>query len=159
MLIVGIDPGEKSGAVAATDGSNLATMPMPNLAGFIAYMKVGSNHVVYLEQLQPLPSQARGGVASFKIGKHYGELIGVLTTLGINFTLVRPQLWQSYLGCSYPGQDVSYTEKKRKNKELAQRLFPKVKVTLQNADAILIAEYGKRIYERTRSTNAHQKSR
>ncbi len=148
MLIVGIDPGEKSGGIAWIDvegNYGAEAMPDTHLKLVKRLHELCGNLHVFLEHLQPLPSRVRGAVASFKLGTHYGMLQGILISYRLPFTIVRPQLWQGRLGCSYPGQEISYAEKKKRNRILAQKLFPDIKVTHAIADALLIAEYGRRV--------------
>ena len=64
-----------------------------------------------------------------------------LTAAGIPFERVRPQQWQKSLGCLTKG-DKNVTKRK------AQELFPMMKVTHATADALLIAEYGRRVSNR-----------
>jgi hypothetical protein len=64
-----------------------------------------------------------------------------LTAAGIPFFDVTPQRWQKALGLlSREGE--SKTEHKNRMKGAAQQYFPGTKVTLKNADSILIAFYG-----------------
>lgn len=87
----------------------------------------------------------RGSIASMKIGQSYGLLRGFLVVLSVNYGVrfeeARPQVWQKAMGVS--GGD--RRKKKVVNKEAAQRLFPTAKVIHVNADAMLIAEYCRRI--------------
>lgn len=98
---------------------------------------------VYLEALNALPPSMRGGIASFKIGKSYGFLRGVLVGLGIPFTEVGARKWQKAIGVVYP-DGVTDTEKKNITKQLAQQWFPQLKIIHATADALLIARYGER---------------
>lgn len=80
---------------------------------------------------------------SFKIGVGYGKLLMALTALRIPHQEVTPATWQRKLGCLTKGD-------KNVTKQLAQRWFPDHKVTHSRADALLIAEYGRRTtWERT----------
>ena len=93
---------------------------------------------------------------------------GFLVALGIPFELVTPQKWQKEVGLRFPpvnkGQydglsDSERTDEKKrisglnakrkrdnKNmmKELAQRIYPHLKVTLDTADALLILHYAQK---------------
>lgn len=114
-----------------------------------------------MEQVGAMPGQ---GVSSmFTFGMNYGFLIGVLTSLKIPYTLVRPQVWQKAVWIS---TDRIYGTKKDKNGEVvkkvspkptsiraASRLFPNVSLKRTErcrvpsdgkADALLIALYAKR---------------
>ena len=79
------------------------------------------------------------GVAStFKFGQSFGFLQGILIAAEIPFELVTPQKWQRYLGCRTKGD-------KNITKARAQELFPDIKCTHAVSDALLIAEYGRRV--------------
>jgi len=82
-----------------------------------------------------MPGQ--GVASSFKFGQGYGSLEMALTAAGIPFERVTPQKWQKALGCLTKGQ-------KNVSKRKAQELFPTMKVTHATADALLIAEWGRR---------------
>jgi len=89
-----------------------------------------------IEQLHAYPK--RGSIGNFKLGRHYGMLRAFLTSYGISFTEATPQKWQRAMGC-LTGGNKNVTKKK------AQELFPDVKVTHAIADALLLAEYARRI--------------
>ena len=56
---------------------------------------------------------------------------------------VLPAAWMTSIGCE---KGMDYKDRKRWLKGEAQRLYPDSKVTLYNADAILIAHYAKKTY-------------
>ena len=78
-----------------------------------------------------------GVVSSFSFGRGYGNLEMALTAAGIPFERVRPQVWQKALGCMTKGD-------KNVSKRKAQELFPQLKITHATADALLLAEFGRR---------------
>jgi len=87
-----------------------------------------------IEQVHSMPKQ--GVASSFKFGRSYGFLLGLLTGLKIPYTMVTPQKWQKALGCLTHGD-------KNVSKAAAQRRWPTEKWTHAIADAALIAEYGR----------------
>lgn len=89
----------------------------------------------FIERVHSMPKQ--GVSSSFKFGQSYGFLRGLLVASGIPFEEVTPQTWQKAMGCLTRGD-------KNVSKARAQQLFPGVKITHANADALLIAEYGRR---------------
>lgn len=99
----------------------------------------------FLEKVHSMPSD--GGVQAFKFGYNYGALEAFLICAGIPITKVTPQVWQKNIGCLYQGaKKISKTEKKNINKKRAQELFPNLeRITHAIADALLIAEYGRRV--------------
>ena len=97
------------------------------------------DHVkAYIEKVHSMPKQ--GVASSFKFGRSYGFLRGILVASQIPFEAVTPQVWQR--GFSLPkGKG---TAKKNAHKARAQELFPSLRITHAIADALLIAEYGRR---------------
>ena len=91
----------------------------------------------YLEKVGAMPRQ--GVSSTFKFGTSYGFCLGLLTSLLVPFEEVTPAKWQQVMKCRSGGD-------KKITKAAAQRLFPRMKVTHKNADALLIAEYGRRVW-------------
>jgi len=145
--IIGIDPGN-SGAMALIKGDSglrdtakLSTATEADIAAILMRWKADGAYAsaplfAYLERVHAMPKQ---GVAStFKFGQSYGFLRGCLVAVGIPFEEVTPAKWQRALGCLSKGD-------KNVTKAKAQQLFPGIKVTHAIADALLIAEYGRRL--------------
>ena len=147
MLIIGIDPGASGGAAWYRNGVHHA-MPFKNLTEaemLELFEGIGRHSFAYLENVHSMPGQ---GVAStFKFGMHFGGLRMALIAASISFETVSPQKWQKALGCM-SGGDKKITRAK------AQELFPTVHIvgsgdkmpTHAIADALLIAEYGRRVH-------------
>lgn len=143
--ILGIDPGASGGIAWITDGKPcVEKMPdtLQDLWELIQDIQHGQciwpNKLqckAYLEQVHSMPGQ--GVASSFKFGQGYGALEMALTAAGIPFERVTPQKWQKALGCLTKGE-------KNVSKRKAQELFPTMKVTHATADALLIAEWGRR---------------
>lgn len=133
--IIGIDPGQ-SGGIAISTGDNMYAYKMPETEkDIVELLLTYPTKAIFLESVHSMPKQ---GVAStFKFGKAYGFLRGVITALEIPLYDVTPQKWQKSLGCLSKGN-------KNVTKQKAQQLFPKLKITHATADACLIAEYGRR---------------
>lgn len=72
-----------------------------------------------------------------KLAHHEGRILMALEMLSIETTRMRPRDWQRVLGFSGDA-------KKTKNREMARRLFKAARVTVQNADALLLAEVCRR---------------
>ena len=88
-----------------------------------------------------MPGQSSKATAVF--ARHNGHLEMALYALGIRTVKVTPQKWQkSYSNSLGKSKDCEKKEWKNKLKGLAQQMFPTEKVTLKNADAMLIACYG-----------------
>lgn len=151
MIYIGIDPGASGGfAILQLDrpGANgaievlLVKMPETERDVFdllALYQNVAGVRAV-IEHVWSTPGQ--GG--AFKFGKNVGMLLGILTAVQIPFDQVLPRTWQKRLGVIYP-KGASDTEKKNITKRRAQQLFPKLTITHAIADALLMAEYCRRL--------------
>ena len=145
QTIIGIDPGQ-SGGIAWTheDGMRVEKMPdtiqgvwelVSHIVDNTAQIYRHTEFKAYLEQVHSMPGQ--GVSSSFKFGNGFGHLEMALTAAGIPFERVTPQRWQKAMVCMTKGD-------KNVSKRRAQELFPSLKITHAIADALLIAEYGKR---------------
>lgn len=81
-----------------------------------------------------------------KLNYSYGLLVGCINTLKIPLQRVRSKAWQNELSCNKTKSKKS--DMKKITKAKAQELFPDTKITHDIADALLIAEYGRRMYNR-----------
>lgn len=141
--IMGIDPGQ-SGALAVLEikgEDEIYTLPFKNetdrdIITTLINIKKSTQPKCYIENVHTMPKQ--GIVSAGKFMKNFGLLIGALYAIGFVFEFVAPQVWQRSLKCLSKGN-------KNVTKTKAQQLFPGIKVTHAIADALLIAEYGKRI--------------
>jgi crossover junction endodeoxyribonuclease RuvC len=96
--------------------------------------------ICFMEKVGPArgrDGRKQGVSSTFKFGVAYGFVRGVVVALKIPFHEVSPQKWQKAMGCMTRGD-------KNVSKAAAQRLFPALKITHAVADALLIAEYGRR---------------
>lgn len=138
-MILGIDPGKSGGfaVITETDAVVFAFDKMtPRDIVLTLKEYIPNITVAYIEQVSAFPGQ---GVCSvFTFGQNYGWWQGVLTALGIPIERVSPLKWQTYMKCRTGGN-------KNVSKARAQEIFPEKKITHAIADALLIAEYGRRI--------------
>jgi hypothetical protein len=92
---------------------------------------------VYIEESQPMPNQ--GSRSMFTIGLGYGLWIGLLTTLQLPYTPIRPGIWKRSLAL---GKD------KEASRLRAMQLYPGADLRLKKhhgrAEALLLASYGLR---------------
>lgn len=140
--IIGIDPG-KNGSIAWIEDGEPCVEKMPEtlqdlweLMLSIGLSAGDGNMIAYIESVSSSPQM--GVVSAFSFGRGYGNLEMALTAAGVPFERVRPQVWQKALGCLTGGN-------KNVSKAKAQELFPKMKITHATADALLLAEYGRRV--------------
>ena len=152
MIYIGIDPG-KNGGISTIITSNVDS----NFNNFVSSEKysddnllntcrefTGANVVCVLEKVNAMPGQ--GVVSMFNFGQNYGFIQGVLKAYGIPYELVTPQKWKKEFSC---------TSDKNTSIEVCKRLFPNVNLKATErckkdhdgmAEALLIAEYGRRHY-------------
>ena len=76
-----------------------------------------------------------------------GGLRLALTAAGIPWQLATPQKWKRGVDGWLIAPKAASTEKKRRAREVAARMFPHLRVTNATADALLIAEYARLIRE------------
>ena len=147
QMIVGIDPGQKGG-IAFLEREVVDAHPMI-LAGkeldvaaitdlFLHYRSVS---LAIVEKCHSMPGQ--GSVSTFKFGKGYGILLGIVGALAIPVRLVTPQAWKKIILAG---------TKKDKNAaiEYVRMRYPTVELIPKGcrkphdgmADAICLAEYG-----------------
>lgn len=138
---VGIDPGRSSGAIAYVYDHSAWAWPVSQMTDrdiwlVVRGLKDLEPHSGVLEKVHAFPQQ--GVSSTFKFGTSFGELKMALIAAGIRFTQITPAQWQKELSCR-TGGDKNITKTK------AQELFPEVKITHAVADAVLIAEYARRM--------------
>lgn len=102
-----------------------------------------------LEEVGGYVGKAQPGSAMFSFGRNFGVHVGLLMANDISVRLVRPQVWQKGLPQTPKLADKAAAKRKHKNdlKERAAALFPQFRVTLKNADALLILDYATRNQE------------
>jgi crossover junction endodeoxyribonuclease RuvC len=160
VIFAGIDPG-KSGALALLDerGEPLELFPVPIVVGTgrpeydlariaeTLHAWRGREVFVTIEKQQPLPRKKGGGITNYSRGVSSGWL-WMFTALKIPHHLVSPPVWQRRMFEGAPGTDT-----KQRAIIAAGRLFPGVSLLRTPrsrkpfdgfADALLIAEYGRR---------------
>lgn len=133
--IIGIDPGA-SGAIATVQPM-VEVWPMPatphDLAALLRTFDPSTTRC-YVENVHSMPGQ---GVAStFKFGREFGQVLGVLAAFDIPHTLVTPATWKRSMGL--------IGKEKAESKRLAQQLFGSVASSEGKSEALLIAEWGRR---------------
>ena len=141
-LYVGIDPG-KSGAIARFDEDGMRAWKCPETAsemhtllGLIAGLGSVDNVTIAMEKIWARPNNATR--AAFNYGVNYGKWFGVLASYELVPEMILPTHWMKYYDME---KGMEYQDRKKWLKAKAQELYPDTKVTLVNADAILIAHY------------------
>jgi len=159
---LGVDPG-LSGAIAeiGADLSFANCFKMPDterdtldVLKAITYR----TQVLYavIEELPALPAFLkkklgirRGSVATFKLAQNYGSCRMGLTAINVRWEEKVPRTWRKLVG-------LQPHEPKSENKSRAQQLFPSVKVTNWNADALLIGYAARILWINTSPENAQE---
>ena len=129
MIYIGIDPGKNGGiAVLGSDYVSCVVYSDTELLN-ACRMFEGMNVICYLN-----------------FGMNFGFIQGVLKAYEIPYELVTPQKWKKEFSC---------TSDKNTSIEVCKRLFPNVNLKATDrckkdhdgiAEALLIAEYGRRHY-------------
>ena len=150
MIYIGIDPG-KNGGIAFIDIRPEFVTPLvktycysdEELISLCSDFK-DFRVVCFLEQVHAMPKQ--GVSSTFNFGMNFGFIQGVLKAYAIPYELVTPQKWKKEFSC---------TSDKNTSIEVCKRLFPNVNLKATDrcrkdhdglAEALLIAEYGRRHY-------------
>lgn len=141
-MLIAIDPGMSGAIVYETfDSDKVATIKMPStirdLADELQHFKSYPDIFVWVERVGTyMPGNS--GPAAVKFARHCGHIEMALTTLHIPFDYITPSKWMKAVLMTVPKE-----KKDRKNaiKEKMQRLYPAIKVTLWNADAMGILHW------------------
>ncbi len=142
-IYIGIDPG-KSGGICFLMDDDIKSFKCPDTTHDMTEELILAKNIrkctAIIEKVHAFPGQ--GVTSCFNFGYNYGLWIGILSALKIPYVLVPPNKWMRYY--SVPKME----RKDRKNylKQLAQQMYPDHKVTLYNADAILLANYLKKTH-------------
>lgn len=140
MIYIGIDPGVTGGiAVIEKIGIVLNVLTMPStprdlLDALQPYYGVPSMAIV--ERVHSMPGQGHSG--AFTFGRGVGRIETALAATRIPCVEVTPRTWQAAMSCLTGGN-------KNVSKHRAQQLFPNTPITHAIADALLLAEYGRRL--------------
>lgn len=160
--VIGIDPGAAGGLavhIPCYDGritreTHVAKMPkdVRDLADFFAYYKENYKPIVFLEKLSVRPDDVavEGGKPNMgkiyrvqKMMANFEHLKALIETAGIPYVQCHPMTWQSKLKLrTIGGVKEAKADRKRRYQQVAGQLYPEIKVTLWNADALLIMHFG-----------------
>lgn len=168
--VIGIDTGSQ-GCIAIWKKERLdSVIKMPkdltDLKQYFDHIKNNNEDVmVFLEKVQMFSSDSdiENKGKQFRIQKllsNYDQIKTLITFYGFPYVEVYPVLWQSSLGIKTKG--IEKKLRKTMYKECAAIVFPGIKITLWNADALCILKFGlnkiitdpKWIYERIKNTNS-----
>lgn len=150
-LFIAVDPGVNGGiaarfpATATNSRPHVVACRWPGEADAVALVK----ELAEFAKTENVPAEAvielvggyiKGhstpGSAMFNFGKNFGFWSATFLCSEIPLRLIRPQAWQK-------GLNIKASDKNRKKalKEIAAKLFPDLRVSLQTADALLLLDY------------------
>ncbi len=147
MIYMGIDPGKNGGIAIISvhrDYREVLSYPYSDDKLITVADEVTGSTMCFLEDVHAMPKQ--GVSSTFNFGKNFGFIQGVLRSFAIPYQLVTPQKWKKEYSC---------TSDKNTSIEVCKRLFPRVNLKATErckkdhdgmAEALLIAEYGRRRY-------------
>lgn len=161
--VVGIDPGANGGIVVYRPNHLTKAIRMPRelmeLKEFFLYMKDVCTPLVFLEKLTVRPDdvsidnnnpeQARVNMGKmYRIQtmiQNYERLKAILGFCDVPFVMVNPLKWQNDLKLreKIRGRKEDKAARKKRYKDVAQKLYPELDITLWNADATLIMHFGR----------------
>lgn len=154
--IIGIDAGANGGIAVFVPGRNVRVIKMPrestDLRDLLQYYADNYKTIVFLEKLSVRPDDVimQGNKAAMgkiyriqKMMANFEQLKALIEVVGIPYVQVHPLSWQAKLKLRVAGIKEEKHARKRRYQEYVQGLYPLVKVTLWNADALLIMHFGR----------------
>ena len=142
MLTIAIDPGASGGiAIIGPNMEKPVVVKMPDtpkdIYDVLSSLATLHSSVRAVVEKVGMHRQGNNASASCKFARHCGHIEMALLALGIPFEEVTPQKWMKSLGV------VPKDKKDRKNhiKDLMQRRYGDIKVTLWSSDALGILTY------------------
>lgn len=152
-IYIGVDPGA-SGGLAFIRGDEVDLVPMPDterdvwdsIVDVLLCYQTPPKSFAMIERVGGyIAGNPSPGSSMFKFGRSYGGLRMALVGNDVPFEDATPQKWQKGMGITPRAKTESKTQFKNRLKAKAQLLFPKLNVTLATADALLLAEYCRRV--------------
>ncbi len=160
---LGIDPGVGGGmAVIGPKGMTCTKMPDTERDVWewlsLAILPTATSTIAVIEKVGGFMGNEAGEKGGnknrasahvmFTFGKSYGSLRMALIASYIPFDEVVPRNWQKVVGIAPRASKESKTQWKNRIKAKAQQLYPQAKVTLNVADAIMLAHYAMLTYRK-----------
>lgn len=145
---LGIDPGVSGGLALIEDRELVMADKMPTseveLCKWMETVQICYKPQAVIEVVHAMPRQ--GVKSMFTFGRAYGAVRLATLCKGIPLDECRPREWQKALGISPKKPNETKTQWKKRLQAKAHQLFPRAaeKITLQIADAVLIADFLRR---------------
>jgi len=143
MKLLAIDTGI-SGGIATRDSNGIITCyNMPSTLGDIVELlrgiKLDCNKAIVEKAGQH--RQGNSASSSVKFANHFGQIEAILYCLGYETEYISPQKWMKKLGTLPKDR----AKRKRAIKEIVQKKYPYLRITLKTADAIALLSITKDI--------------
>jgi len=145
--IIAIDPGAGGALAFITDASDFSEAykcPSTTREMFAVYNHCistcyidGLKPTVIIEKVWAFPTDARSN--AFNFGVNYGKWLGIIASSNLEPILITPKKWQE----AYQPLSKDKPSRKRELKQIASEMFPEIRVTLYNCDALLIGAWAK----------------
>lgn len=152
--VIAVDPGANGGLayrVPYVPGTVAVKMPATEAdlvdelyQAFDYLSRFATQPILIVEEVGGYVGKNQPGSSMFKFGRGVGVIHGAALAIGFRIVTVRPQKWQKALGLG-TSRGLTPVQWKNKLKAEAQRRFPGVKVTLANADALLMLDAARQL--------------
>lgn len=154
--IIGIDPGAGGGIAVKKNDDPVKVYKMPKdlrdlTTLFQHYKEISEHPIVFIEKVQLRPDDVNSADAGANFGKairiqqmmqNFQKLKDLVEFADIPYVQVHPMSWQSFLKLRKKGEERQ--DRKNRYKRFAQDIFPEVRSTLWNADALLLVQFGRK---------------
>jgi hypothetical protein len=144
-LYIGIDPGKSGGIGFVPDVGEPWAEKMPDTErDLLDLIRDATRYLASFAMIEQVAASPQmGTVSAFSFGRSYGMLRMALIAAEVPFETVASGVWQKSMRCLTGGN-------KNVSKARAQELFPTIKMTHAIADALLIAEFCRRMRNQAR---------
>jgi len=148
MNYIGIDPGSASGYIAVITDTGYERFAFKNTTlreMYVFLLKYSTFSYCVLEKVWGIPGMSVKAVSSFILNK--GHIEAMLTATLTPWRDETPMTWMKFYGMKKQKEETK-TAWKNRLKDLAERRMPLAPITMENADAFLIALYCKETYNK-----------
>ena len=136
-----IDPGASGGYALLKENGDFEAYPLPSLTYAELQAATFGDYTVVIEDVPKFVGRMIPSSATATLHFGFGYLCGHFEARLMRVIKVRPQEWQKTIGIGTKGKEMSSAQWKRKLRDEAQRRHPELKVTLANADALLLLDH------------------
>lgn len=149
-IFLSIDPGKSAGGIVIEKDGKAEVFKVPKTIEDLDKLLRDNidnpeETLCFLERLSVWSGDNAQG-KQFRIGimlDHYSQLKTILTLAKIKFATIDPKSWQKGLNLTIKGVKEEKPARKKRYQAAAKDWYPEIKVTLWNADALLIHKFMK----------------